>query len=122
MIGGYHSGKQRIRRQGQVAAHPPGQSLRARGTGHRGDVDLAHPKYPPGRQISPDRSPPRPLRAHVAVQRALLVAIWNITTTATGYRDAGGDHFTRLNPQKARSAAVRQLEAMGYHVTLDKAS
>ncbi|WP_162562050.1 hypothetical protein [Mycolicibacterium brumae] len=30
----------------------------------------------------------------------------------------GGDYFTRLNPQKARSNAVRQLEAMGYHVTL----
>ncbi|MCH9728523.1 MAG: hypothetical protein K0U84_02365 [Actinomycetia bacterium] len=52
----------------------------------------------------------------------MLVAIWNITTTATGYRHPGGDHFTRLNPQKARSNAVRQLEAMGYHVTLGKAS
>ncbi|MCV7194681.1 IS110 family transposase [Mycolicibacterium brumae] len=59
-----------------------------------------------------------PLRANVAIQRALLVAIWNIATTDTAYRDPGGDYFTRLNPQKARSNAVRQLEAMGYHVTL----
>ena len=63
-----------------------------------------------------------PLRANVAVQRALLVAIWNIATTATAYNDPGGDYFTRLNPHKARNNAVRQLEAMGYHVTLDKAS
>ncbi|RFZ69998.1 hypothetical protein BB170200_00589 [Mycobacterium marinum] len=63
-----------------------------------------------------------PLRANVAVQRALLVAIWNIATTNTGYHDPGGDYFTRLNPQKARHNAVRQLEAMGYHVTLDRAS
>ncbi|HTX54340.1 MAG TPA: IS110 family transposase, partial [Candidatus Baltobacteraceae bacterium] len=63
-----------------------------------------------------------PLRANVAVQRALLVAIWNIATTNTTYHDPGGDYFTRLNPQKARSNAIRQLEAMGYHVTLDQAS
>ncbi|MGB5150629.1 MAG: hypothetical protein WBN99_11860, partial [Mycobacterium sp.] len=55
------------------------------------------------------------------VQRALLVAIWNLATTNTTYHDRGGDYFTRLNPQKARNNAVRQLEAMGYHVTLDQA-
>jgi hypothetical protein len=37
-----------------------------------------------------------PLRANVAVQRALLVAIWNIATTNTPYHDPGGDYFTRL--------------------------
>jgi len=76
----------------------------------------------PGRQISPDRHRRGPLKANVAVQRALLVAIWNIATTNTTYHDPGGDYFTRLNPQKARNNAVRQLEAMGYHVTLDQAS
>ena len=64
----------------------------------------------------------RAAKANVAVQRALIVAIWNIATTNTTYRDTGGDYFTRLNPQKARNNAVRQLEAMGYHVTLDQAS
>ncbi len=63
-----------------------------------------------------------PLRANAAVQRALLVAIWNIATTNTGYRDPGRDYFTRLKPQKARNDAVRQLEAMGYHVTLEERS
>ena len=63
-----------------------------------------------------------PLKANVAVQRVLLVAIWNTAMTNTTYHDPGGDYFTRLNPQKARNNAVRQLEAMGYHVTLDQAS
>jgi transposase len=63
-----------------------------------------------------------PLKANVAIQRALLVAIWNTAMTNTTYHDPGGDYFTRLNPQRARNNAVRQLEAMGYHVTLDQAS
>jgi transposase len=82
---------------------------------HTRDTYLAA-KY---RRIATRRGP---LRANVAVQRALLVAIWNIATTNTAYHDPGGDYFTRLNPQKARNNAVRQLEAMGYHVTLDQAS
>jgi len=49
-------------------------------------------------------------------------AIWNIATTNTTYHDPGADYFTGLNPQKAPSNAVRQLEAMGYRVTLDQAS
>jgi hypothetical protein len=41
-----------------------------------------------------------PLRANVAVQRALLVAIWNIATTNTAYRDPGGDYFPASTPRK----------------------
>jgi transposase len=63
-----------------------------------------------------------PLKANVAVQRAMLIAIWNMATTDTAYIDPGGDYFTRLNPEKARTKAIRQLEAMGYHVTLEQAS
>ena len=63
-----------------------------------------------------------PLKANVAVQRAMLIAIWNMATTDTAYLDPGGDYFTRLNPEKARTKAIRQLEAMGYHVTLEQAS
>lgn len=98
--------------QGQIAAHPAGQPLPPRGTGHRGDIDLAHPRHLPGRQVTADRRSPRtgPLRANATVQRALLVPIWNSATTNTGYHDPGGDYFTRLNPQSARSNAVRQLK------------
>jgi hypothetical protein len=43
------------------------------------------------------------------------VARWPTSSTRS-------TNATRLNPQKARNKAVRQLEAMGYHVTLDQAS
>src|SRR5882757_4575737 len=69
---------------------------------HTRDTYLAA-KY---RRIATRRGP---LKANVAVQRALLVAIWNTAMTNTTYHDPGGDYFTRLNPQRARNNAVRQL-------------
>ena len=63
-----------------------------------------------------------PQRANVAVQHTLLTAIWNMGTTGTLYEDLGGDYYSRLNPERTRTRAVRQLEAMGYRVTLDHAS
>lgn len=62
-----------------------------------------------------------PKKANVAVQRAMLVAIWNMGTTGTLYDDPGGDYFNRLHPERAKKRALHQLEAMGYHVTLDTA-
>jgi hypothetical protein len=77
-----------------------------------------------GRDTDAPRDPTTipPLRANVAVQRAILTAIWHMGTTDNTYIDPGADYFTRLNPAKARAKAVRQLEAMGYDVTLDHAS
>jgi transposase len=71
------------------------------------------------RRISARRGPQK---ANVAVQHAMLTAIWHMGTTGSFYQDPGGDYFTRLNPERARTRAVRQLQAMGYHVTLEKAS
>jgi transposase len=63
-----------------------------------------------------------PQRANVAVQHTLLTAIWNMGTTGTLYEDLGGDYYSRLNPERTRTRAIKQLEAMGYRVTLDNAS
>lgn len=63
-----------------------------------------------------------PQKALVATQRAMLTAIWHMATTDASYIDPGADYFTRYNPQKTRNRAIHQLEAMGYHVTLDRAS
>jgi transposase len=63
-----------------------------------------------------------PQKANVAVQHAMLTAIWHMGTTGSFYDDPGGDYFTRLNPERARNRAIHQLQAMGYHVTLDRAS
>ena len=63
-----------------------------------------------------------PQRANVAVQHTLLTAIWHMGTTGTLYQDLGGDYYTQLNPERSRTRAIRQLEALGYRVTLDTAS
>ncbi len=59
-----------------------------------------------------------PIKAVVALEHAMLIAIWNMLTTGTTYRDLGGDYYTRLNPDKARNRALDQLRKMGYEVTL----
>jgi transposase len=62
------------------------------------------------------------MKANVAVQHAMLIAIWHMGTTGTLYDDPGGDYFTRLHPDRTKKRAIGQLEAMGYRVTLDQAS
>ena len=59
-----------------------------------------------------------PMKAIVAVEHAMLVAIWNMTTTGTLYDDPGPDFYTRLHPERAKRRALDQLRAMGYDVTL----
>ncbi len=59
-----------------------------------------------------------PMKAIVAVERATLVAIWNILTNGVFYQDLGGDFYTRRNPDKAKKRALHQLEQMGYTVIL----
>ena len=60
-----------------------------------------------------------PIKAVVALEHAMLIAIWNMLTTTDYYCDPGGDFYTRLNPDKAKNRAVDQLRKMGYDVTLE---
>jgi len=59
-----------------------------------------------------------PIKAIVAVEHTMLIAIWNMLTTGTFYADPGSDFYTRLNPDKAKHRAIDQLRKMGYDVTL----
>ena len=59
-----------------------------------------------------------PVKAIVAIEHAMLIAIWNMLATGTLYSDPGDDFYARLNPDKAKSRAVGQLNKMGYSVTL----
>jgi hypothetical protein len=54
-----------------------------------------------------------PQKANVAVQHAMLTAIWHMATTGCLYDDPGGDYSTRLNPERARTRAISQLQAIG---------
>ena len=60
-----------------------------------------------------------PLKAIVAVEHAMLIAIWNMLGTGAFYDDPGGDFYARLNPDKAKNRAIDQLRKMGYAVTLN---
>jgi transposase len=67
------------------------------------------------RQIAARRGP---MKALVAVEHAMLVAIWNMAATGTLYDDPGADFYTRRNPDRTKRRALDQLRAMGYNVTL----
>ncbi|WP_454293426.1 IS110 family transposase [Salana multivorans] len=62
------------------------------------------------------------LRANVATQHALLVIAWNMLTNGTLYEDLGTDYHDRRHPQQARNRAIRQLQELGYKVTLEPAA
>jgi len=63
-----------------------------------------------------------PMKANVAIQHSMLIAIWHMGTTGTLYDDPGAEFFTRLHPDRTKKRAIGQLEAMGYQVTLNPAS
>jgi transposase len=60
-----------------------------------------------------------PVKAIVAIEHTMLIAIWNMLDTGTLYCDPGDDFYTRLNPDKAKTRALDQLRKMGYDVTLN---
>ncbi len=45
-----------------------------------------------------------PLKAIVAIEHSMLIAIWHMGHTGTLYNDPGGDFYTRLNPDEPRTA------------------
>jgi transposase len=59
-----------------------------------------------------------PMKAIVGVEHAMLIAAWNMLQNGEFYRDPGADYYTRQDPAKTRARAVRQLEALGYQVTI----
>lgn len=68
------------------------------------------------RRISARRGP---MKAVVAVERAMLVAAYGMLTNGDFYRDPGADYYTTRRPGPTKNHAIRQLEALGYRVTLE---
>ncbi len=60
--------------------------------------------------------------AIVALEHDMLTTIWHMAQTGELYNDPGGDFVTRLRPDRAKSRAIHQLQALGFDVTLTKAS
>jgi transposase len=63
-------------------------------------------------------------KAIVAVGRSILIIIWHLLNDDRAqYQDLGADFYdTRIRPDHKRRAHVRQLEALGYKVTLEPAA
>jgi transposase len=64
------------------------------------------------------------LKALVAVARTILVIIWHLLTSpAARYHDLGASYYnSRINTAKKVRNHIRQLEALGYTVTLTQAA
>jgi len=63
-------------------------------------------------------------KAVVAIGRSMLVIIWHLLADPDArYTDLGSDFYdTRINPERRRRNHIRQLEALGYKVILERAA
>lgn len=59
------------------------------------------------------------MRALVAVEHSMLIAIWHMLNTGECYVDQGPDYYTRHQPLRSKDRALHQLEALGYQVILE---
>src|SRR5215212_41802 len=59
-----------------------------------------------------------PKKALVAVEHAILTAIWTMAHTGALYDDPGADYLTRRDPERQKRHALTQLQHLGYDVTL----
>ncbi|MGB8381450.1 MAG: IS110 family transposase [Dermatophilaceae bacterium] len=57
-------------------------------------------------------------RAVVAIEHTLLTTVWTMLTNGTLYDEPGPDYYARRNPERTKHHAIRQLEALGYNVTV----
>lgn len=62
-------------------------------------------------------------KATVAVGHSILVAAWHILNDNVDYHDLGSDWFGRgIDPDRRKTNLVKQLQALGYAVTLRPAA
>jgi transposase len=59
-----------------------------------------------------------PKKAIVAVQHAMVVALWHMLKHRVPHHDLGADYFERRNTERTRRHHVRRLERLGYDVVL----
>ncbi|RDV08606.1 IS110 family transposase [Arthrobacter sp. RT-1] len=71
------------------------------------------------RRISARRGP---MKAIVAIEHSILTAAWHLLADGECYADPGTDHFTRLDPIKAKNNAIKKLNSLGFDVTITPAT
>lgn len=57
--------------------------------------------------------------ALVAVEHKMITDAWHMLANGAFYRDPGPDYYTRHQPGRTKAKAVKQLETLGYKVTLE---
>ncbi len=57
-------------------------------------------------------------KAIVAVQHAMIVALWHMLKHRVAHHDLGADYFDRRHTARIRRHHVRRLEQLGYDVVL----
>ncbi len=57
-------------------------------------------------------------KAAMAVAHSVLVIIYHVLRTRKPYSDLGADYFQKQDTQRLTQRSLRQLEALGYEVTL----
>ena len=61
-------------------------------------------------------------KAIVAVGHQILEIAYYIMRNNTTYHELGADYFARRDQERTIRRSVKQLEALGYHVTIEKAA
>lgn len=59
-------------------------------------------------------------KAAVAVAHSILVVTWHLLKEDCNYEDLGGDYFVRRDASRHKERLVRQLQELGYYVTLEE--
>lgn len=62
-----------------------------------------------------------PMKAIVAIEHSILTAAWYLLADGECYTDPGADHFTRLDPARAKNSAIKKLNSLGFNVTITPA-
>jgi transposase len=57
--------------------------------------------------------------AQVALEHKMLIDAYTMLVNGTFYQDPGPDYYTRHHPGKTKAKAIKQLETLGYKVTLE---
>lgn len=79
----------------------------------------SHPPPKKRRNNPARRSSPAGQIAQVAIEHKMLIDAYNMLLNGTFYRDPGPDYYTRHHPAKSKAKAIKQLETLGYKVTLE---
>lgn len=62
------------------------------------------------------------MKAIVALEHSILTAVWHMRADGECYADPSPDHFTRLDPIKAKNNAIKKLKSLGFDVTITPAT